>query len=784
MKKLLLLLFVGIFLLSFMGATSNLALGKTYIKSVQPNATYPDTSNLEFTDGLIARANNGSAYTDPKWFGFQGINVVSNITIDLGATYLITNITIRSFADAPDVIYIPEVNFFGSTDNATFTLIVKNVTFNETNTGPKPTHATYNTSIPNYRYIRFEVKTTSNGYAFITEGEIFGEDATTNININLTSPLNNSIVSTSTQIFNTSLSMSGILTDWEWINATNYIWFSNGTLFKVGSNISLSTNNTNSIINISNLIPENYKWNTYACYGNATFNNCSFGSYGNSTFNISAYSINSETYNTETTETLTEQFTLNISLFPGVSLNSAYLVYNSTSYSPSISSSGNIRYLSKSITIPSTDISYNATFYWILNLSSGTQNTTAHNQTINTLKIDDCSINSILILNYTIFDEDTRTFLNSSLWNTSSKFYIRLSGDVTGNEYEYYSGTKTNNSLRICVNSSIPTNQSYLLSAEIQYTASDHVTEYYYIENYYINVSSAPLNISLYSLAVNNSQEFLVTYKDSNLIPVEDALIVITRQYLNLAGFLTIEISKTDQDGRTIGHFVLNDEVYTIYVIKDGVLLATFENVRAFCSDIVTGDCRINLYEASSSTNPSSFTNYLGVIGSQSYDDLTKTYTFQFTTEDSTTKTIDLSLYSFGAYENTLIYNTALVSSSGTISYTIPEAYYNNSVLVKIYVDGELYNSYIFDVSISKASSGVNSPARYILAFFLIVTIPLIAFSSGVFTLILFIVGLVLAGGLTLVDWGGYTGIFSAFLWFIISAIILISKASKRRQQY
>lgn len=46
--------------------------------------------------------------------------------------------------------------------------------------------------------------------------------------------------------------------------------------------------------------------------------------------------------------------------------------------------------------------------------------------------------------------------------------------------------------------------------------------------------------------------------------------------------------------------------------------------------------------------------------------------------------------------------------------------------------------------------------------------------------LVLFIVGLIFAGSLALLDLGGFIGVASAFLWFIIAAIILIWKASRR----
>lgn len=493
---------------------------------------------------------------------------------------------------------------------------------------------------------------------------------------------------------------------------------------------------------------------------------------------------NSRTFSATTYETATEAYSLNITLSSGVSLTSASLNWNGTSYGSNIYSSGNNRIINNSLVIPATNASYNATLIWVLTTNSSSVNTTSSSQVINTLKIDDCSVNANVILNYTIYDEDTRLKLNSTLLNTSSNLYVQISGDLSGNLYNYYSGTLTNNSITICADNSIVAGNNYRLDALIQYTASDYVTEYNYIQNYTLNSSVAPNNVSLYLLASNNSQEFLITYKDVNLLPVEGAIIELSRQYPELGPnvALSVENMKTDSDGKTIGHFVLNDIVYNIYVRVNGVLKATYLNQRAFCSNLATGDCQINLNEKSSTTNPQSYTNYLNVIGTESYNDTSKVYTFDFTTTDSSTKTINLTLYKVNNTDySEVICSSALTSSSGTLICSIPAAYYNSTALVKILVDGSVYTSHLLSVAPSYADT--LTAGRFILAFILIIMLPLMALGSGPLTLVMFIIGIIAAAGFALLDVGGFIGPASAFLWIIIGAIILLIKASSRRQQ-
>lgn len=494
------------------------------------------------------------------------------------------------------------------------------------------------------------------------------------------------------------------------------------------------------------------------------------------------YFENAHTYNPTTTETFSETFTLNITLGSGVTLNSAFFNYNGTTYNPSINTNGNQKVLRKSISIPDVSSTQNATFFWTLNSNIVNYNTSAVNQTISPLIIDNCTANTIQILNYSIYDEELRTML-PAIQNTTSKITLRLGGDVNGIEYKQYNHTTIQNPIVICINASLGA-QNYRLDTEMQYKADDYVTEYHYLNNYTLNSSVTPKNISLYLIKSTDSQEFLINLKDTNLNPISGAFIEIWRQYLDIAEqFLQVEVAKTDNDGRTIGHFVLNDEVYNVYVYEKDTrdLITSYSNVRAFCVDVTTGDCQITIQEQATYDNPEDFFNYLGVIGNEKYNDNTKTYTFTFSTEDNTAKKVNLTIYKYDVYLTDVVCSSEDTATSGTFTCVIPAQYYNGSVLAEIYVNDGLYSSNLFYVS-DFQEQGLNA-GGFILAFLLVITLPLLALGSGPMTLIFFIVGLVLIGGLFLVNFGGFIGGFSAFLWLVLAGIILLIKASRRREQ-
>ena len=104
-------------------------------------------------------------------------------------------------------------------------------------------------------------------------------------------------------------------------------------------------------------------------------------------------------------------------------LNSTYytniqgvLIYNETNYIGTKYGTGDTITFNKTITIPNINTETNMTFYWEIELIKGGSikiNSTFNNQTINILNIDDCSSYSILILNYTLRDEETQEIINA-----------------------------------------------------------------------------------------------------------------------------------------------------------------------------------------------------------------------------------------------------------------------------------------------------------------------------------------------------------------------------------
>lgn len=102
-----------------------ISINRNYTKSCNasvgcPDASYPDTNNVELTDGIYA--NNG--YLDTNWTGFGTLwyepVFFVNVTIDLGSTRLIGKINSTYLDGAGSVQHPSNVEYFCGNDSYYF----------------------------------------------------------------------------------------------------------------------------------------------------------------------------------------------------------------------------------------------------------------------------------------------------------------------------------------------------------------------------------------------------------------------------------------------------------------------------------------------------------------------------------------------------------------------------------------------------------------------------------------------------------------------------------------
>lgn len=487
------------------------------------------------------------------------------------------------------------------------------------------------------------------------------------------------------------------------------------------------------------------------------------------------YIINSNNYNNITYSFSFEQFNINLTYdnnaYSGIT---SYLVYNNTNYTSNKNGLGSNTLLSNSIIIPYVSSQVNVSFYWLIGLSNSSGinwfNTSIYNQTINPISIDDCTINKNRIFNITNYDQDTLTKLSGNTFNVQVKV-----GDANLNNYYSYSNNFTNvDSATICIKN---ITSSYRMDSTIQTIKSGQYAQYYNIQNYTLSNTTINQNISIRQLNSSSGLAFKINVKDYSYTPIRGAIIEIDRQYVNQGNFLAIEIPLTDSSGSTVGHFILNNQLYNIYIKYNGQLLGSFLNQQVYCNPLIS-DCVIDLNLKSDFTTPSGLNGDSGIYyQNQAFNATTNTYSVDYSTVDGTPQTVILTGTLADNYQNTTVCSSTAFASSGTITCT-PTVGSNLSVIFRLYVhDLPIFN----DVRTTSSVPGsLLTPVKYIIAAALIPLLVLMGGSSASVALILFIIGIIFSSMLFIGNNNGIVGVIGAgsfVMFFITAAIILIIKA-------
>ena len=570
---------------------------------------------------------------------------------------------------------------------------------------------------------------------------------------------------------------------------TTYIYANHTT----SDNITIQLNWTVSDVNLDSC----WYWNTttnvsITCGDNATiflpYGSYTFWVYANDTFgllskeNVTAtwkYVIfeNSQEFNNETLEGIVNPFTANITVEESNSITTATLIYNGTSNSGSFSQSGNDSILTIDLLAPDVKADTNLTFFWSLLLSNDQIiNLTSYNQTIITLTLDNCSTNTVVLYNYTVVDEGNQSILSNTVTELNINLLNMERQDYISNFSLKYT---SENPFAVCINTNL-SSSTYLVDSVVKYEATGYAIEYYNIVNSTITNSTIPEEITLYDLISSEATEFKITFKAEDFTFVEDALIYIDRQYIAENNtFKTVELPKTDSNGQTVGHFVRNDIVYNIRVIKDGEVLGNFKNMIAFCEDYAIGDCQIILEATPEDLTIFNYDEQLGIIFQSvpTYNENTSTISFDFSTDDGTIKTVFMDVTRDDIFGNRTICNNTVTSSSGTLSCSHDPSIDDSVLRVNIFVEGQ---PIIF--SSVKLEGSDYGNLGYVLWFFLTFLFILLFGNSKTEVLIGLLVSFM--GAITLgITRGNIIGFGSAGIWLLVIVILGIWKLNKEKPQ-
>lgn len=552
--------------------------------------------------------------------------------------------------------------------------------------------------------------------------------------------------------------------------------------------VSLYINGTLNQTNVSGLSGVYYNFTTQLPFGFwnwsivATGNNGQITTSATRNITIANAVFITNAYNPFVLETTTQTFYTNFTLATGLTLSAVNFTYNQTNYSASFTQINGTSYnATVSLLTPSVTTNTNISFNWTLFLSdSSVVKSANYQQQVQDFGIDNCGSNTLMIMNLTMKDEDNQNTLNGVGQNTTIKINLNL----------YPNGTKTvptatfsalynqTNPARVCISSALGSSIFYI-DSQIEYTASNYADEFYNIQNYSLNATSNPSqNMSLYDLISGRDQVFLVTYRDSNFLPVAGALIQVGRLYVDEGLTKTVEVPITDTLGSTVANLVLNSVVYTFTVTKNGQVLAIFTNNLAKCQNPSITTCEIDLNSFSSSFAVTNFTKEADFLYTLTYDKSIRLVSSTFSIPSGGVSNITLNVTGADAV-STFLCSQSVVTSSGTISCTIPASFGNQTAYATLYRDG-VQVAY-GQVSNAQNPKNVFAGLQVFLGLIAILTLIGAGVSDNpVYTGIWLVIGFGTMISLDLVASNGFIGAGATILFLVVGVWLLIVKGGKR----
>ena len=371
---------------------------------------------------------------------------------------------------------------------------------------------------------------------------------------------------------------------------------------------------------------------------------------------------------------LTGRFLNFTSTLDGIIKNSTFQTSSSVQYE-------NVTVGSKLLTVSSPGF----------DLYSESFNVTGMNHSIvldmyNSNVIDNCGNYSNILLTFWGKNEETDANvsmdLDLTIWHTAtanSSFTINTSFIFTG---------QTNYS--ICTNY----NQTFSLDAIMEYGGDEFAEKKYYLNNYTAN-SSIVNEVNLYHLNISKGSEITFTVFDKLTgDSVDGVFIKILRYYPGENIYKTVEVVKTDEQGKSLGKMVLADVFYKFILEKPAGTVKLNTDVLRILS--LTRSFGISFAEDVLDT----WDKIHGVSISTTCTKGTQTCRTTWSDGSNIIQDVTMEVWRINGLTNSKIFTNTVASSSGSIVYTIVEETDGNRYEARSYIESNTGTSnYLADIA-------------------------------------------------------------------------------------
>lgn len=402
------------------------------------------------------------------------------------------------------------------------------------------------------------------------QGLAFGDEVG-KLAITLDSPLNDTLQSSNVSFNFTLTPASGFNST----NATIFIWDSDGDVFFTNTTDITGNESNSTFFIVNNLTVDNYEWNVFGSSENATgFLSANFSEFNN-TFTWVPFEIDNEEFNLDVFETSRQDFLLNVTTLPSVLSVNAILNYNGTRFTADVSCVLGFCQISTAIDIPlvSTGEEQNKSFLWEISVFDGTNsfttNLTANEQNVTRIHLEECGAVTTETLNFTSFDEQTQDLIDPFSFDASLRFWLGT-GTIKRNNSLSNSSIS---SLQLCFS---PATETLFLDATIEYdeaNGTNYTKRNYFFQNDQINNVSQDIKLGL--LLAEDSTSFILKVQDRDILPVANVIIFTERFYPGEGVFKVVQVSETDDNGRTVGFFETETVEYRFILKQNGTTVLT-----------------------------------------------------------------------------------------------------------------------------------------------------------------------------------------------------------------
>ena len=391
--------------------------------------------------------------------------------------------------------------------------------------------------------------------------------------INLISPINGIRIGTT----QTNLSANYSSRLYNFTNTTYYIWHDNGTLFN-SSTFSLTGNTTNSSMNFSGFLFDDYIWNVKACVGNGASENCSMAT-SNYTFRISPFSVNNISYPLTSLETSTQLFHINISAISGISSVTGKFWINGTSRTANVTDGTSGVYKSyDTIDMPLNNATSNMTFFWQFDFtfsdsSTLQQNSSSYSTQVNRTIFQICNTTyPYPFVNFTTKSATNPFPLVNTIFKSAWTYWV--GSGLVKRAYTHEDMNENLSSFAYCGSPNV----TFYTNAHIEYDASAYALNSYFLNN--ASLTNTTNNISLYLL--NNSLATVTVLKvvDNGQHPMEDVEIQILFYDVGTGTYYAVGIASTDFLGKDIVYLNWYDSLYKFILTKNGVVIKSTNTTK------------------------------------------------------------------------------------------------------------------------------------------------------------------------------------------------------------